>query len=105
MTATIRPAVDPYHIKDEPKSVVGRFRTEMFRISYNDLTGDKDRYEKFMKTLYPYDQESNLELHIQLGNPITKTWTKEGDLLIHVEYIELESPKKSDQNDPDTKKW
>lgn len=104
-SATIKPSIDPYHFKDEARISIKRFGTELFRISYGGTNGDKERYEAFMKSLYPYDPNSSIELQTQFGNAISKTWTKEGDLLIHIEYIEIESNKALKQNDPDTKKW
>ena len=105
MTAVVKPTNNPYYTKDDSASKVKAYRTEMFCIQVNDYNGDKERYEKFMHSLYPYDPESKFELNMSLGNPKTQTWTKEGDLLIFIEYIELELPERSAQSDPDNKKY
>jgi hypothetical protein len=105
MTAVVKPSANPFYVKDDSQAKVKAYRTEMFCIQVGDCNGDKLRYEQFMQSLYPYSPESKFELHMNLGSPRMQTWTKEGDLLIFIEYIELELPERSHQSDPDNKKY
>lgn len=64
------------------------FFSEIFQIDSLDRNGDKGRYEKLMSSMFPFSPESCYQLNPN-GNAVTKTWTKDGDLLIHVEYIKF----------------
>lgn len=104
-SAVVRPANNPHYVKDDPGMKIKACRSEMFCIQLNDTNGDKAKYEQFIQSLYPWDPNSKFEMNTTVGNPRTQTWTKEGDLLIFIEYIELELPERAAQSDPENKKY
>lgn len=93
MTAKIRATKNPFFISDKDDLMrtimVKKFHSERFRITDGDITGDNKRYEDLMENMYPYKMDSKYELSSITGSPISKTFTKDGDVIIHVEYIEL----------------
>lgn len=88
---TIRAKKDPYYSQnDKVQLKIKSFGVETFLIQRDDMNGDKARYEKFMHSLFPYTPDSKIELNPSGGDPRKFSWTKEGDLLVYIEYIEWE---------------
>lgn len=85
-----KPALNPFYTPDMgsmyQKAV---YKTKMFEIFPDDENAQKVKYESFMQSLFPYTPDSTLELNPSIPNNPTKTWTKEGSLLIFIEYIEM----------------
>jgi len=79
------PARRPDYIEPIKELRVADFKTVVFKIDPEDSNGDKRRYEEFMKSLYPYDPKSNIEV---MGEP-NKSWFKD-TLIIFIEYVEME---------------
>ena len=103
MTSKVTPLQNPLFIPDEPELQVKGYHSKVFRIQEGDQNMDNKRYQEFMLRLSNMDEDSNIVLSPIVSSPISKSWTKEGDLLIHVEYIELEEiPRDSD---PDKRKY
>lgn len=93
------PAKNPAHISgSELNFDKCEFHSEMFVLDAMDSNGDAKRYEQLMGKLYPFDPTSDMQLNPN-GNAVTKTWTKMGDLLIQVEYIEMIRDKKDESAD------
>ncbi|NIR12580.1 MAG: hypothetical protein GWN86_00925 [Desulfobacterales bacterium] len=87
--AKMYPARDPTYIPENSLDFDKcEFHSKVFRISEIEGMSQNDEYMKLMESMFPYDPASNLQLN-PMGNAITKTWTKDGDLLVHVEYIEM----------------
>lgn len=88
---SIRPKGNPNYQQAKPALKVKKVGVEIFLIQRDDNNGDKARYEDFMLSLYPYTPDSPRELNVSTGgDPRKFSWTKEGDLLVQVEYIEWE---------------
>jgi len=92
--AKIRATKNPFFISDKDDLVrpikVKKFHSKRFRITEGDITGGNKEYEDLMENLYPLNPESKYELSPLTSSPISKTFTKDGDVIIHVEYIEVE---------------
>lgn len=96
---TVRPKANPFYTgNDKPALRIKRVGLEIFVIQRDDTNGDKKRYEEFMLSLYPYTPDSMLEMNASAGEPRRFSWTKEGDLLIQIEYIEWEQEVKDAAN-------
>ncbi len=89
---------NPFYMPDDERLSVKDFKMEMFVISRGDGTGDRMRYENFMKGVFPYDKDSRIEI-IETD----KSWTKEGSLIICVQYVEMESD--VDEEDPNKREY
>lgn len=89
---SVRAKANPFYSQnDKPVLKIKRVGIEIFLIQRDNMNNDKTRYEEFMLSLYPFTPDSKLELNGGAGgDPRKYSWTKEGDLLIQVEYIEWE---------------
>lgn len=96
---SIRPKNNPFYTQnDKPQLKIKRVGLEIFVIQRDDMNGDKKRYEDFMLSLYPYTPDSMLELNASAGEARRFSWTKEGDLLVQIEFIEWEQEVKDSAN-------
>lgn len=76
---------NPFYIpEDEEKLSVKSYSVVMFKITPGDDTGDRGRYEKFIMSTFPYNRDSRLEVIDK-----RETWTKEGYLIICIDYVEM----------------
>lgn len=100
--AKISPAMNPNFMGNDALDFNRcKFYSRVFRITQLESLDENASYIELMGTLFPYDPSSNFQLN-PMGSAITKTWTKEGDLLIHVEYIEMiesDEPDKADSHE------
>jgi hypothetical protein len=62
------------------------FHNKIFLLSAT-LPSTLIEYEKLIASMFPFSPTSNLQIN-PIGSGITKSWNKNGDLLIHVEWIE-----------------
>ncbi len=85
--AKVTPALDPSYMPPQALDFDKcEFHSEVFLI--DSIGNGNAKYKELMGKLFPYDPQSDLMLN-PMGNAITKSWTKEGDLMIHVEWVEM----------------
>ncbi len=86
MAATVTPAKNPFYNPDSGFSpdVQVVFNSRIFHIDKNDTTGDNLEYTALMNEIL-----DNASKYYMFKEP-SKSWTKEGRLLIHVEYYEAQ---------------
>lgn len=89
---------NPMYIPDDEQLAVKNFRVEMFKLIPGDDNGDRIRYEKFMLNVFPMNPESKIEI-----TESSKTWTKEGALVICLECVEMHADEKAE--DPDKREY
>ena len=86
--AKVSPLRDPLHTSEDDFIFTHKktkFHSRIFVI--NKSGGDNEEYEELMNSLYPFCQDSNL-----IPNPysnIIRSIDKEGNIVIHIEYLEL----------------
>lgn len=98
MGVKISPAINPSYIPPEEEFFDKcEFKSEIFLIHPGMHNSDHDRYVELMNSMYPYDKNSKKMLAPNGG--INKTFTKEGDMLIHVEYVEFIENKETKPED------
>jgi hypothetical protein len=88
--AKVKPHKDPFFM-DESEMIFGgqrsKFCSQIFVLSKHDEEGHAE-YEALMNSIYPFDQDSN-----RIFNPygkIIRNVDRDGNIVIHVEYLELE---------------
>ena len=84
MVASVTPLKNPYYQSDSGvmSDVKLTFHSRIFHLDKNDTSGDHVSYSALMNEIL--DNESK---YYMFKEP-SKSWTKEGRLLIHVEYYE-----------------
>lgn len=88
---------NPFHMPEDDQLVVKDFQVQMFKLIPGDDNGDRMRYEKFMMKVFPYDKDSKIEIIAT-----NKNWTKEGALIICLEYVEIDN---GEPETPDTREY
>lgn len=95
----VNPVKNPFYMPDDMLSSgndlfgakVKEFKAEIFRVTEDGFGSGAEDFSRLMLSMFPYNTKSDLVLNtITTKDPITKTWTKEGDILICVEYLQLE---------------
>lgn len=82
------PVPNPFY-EGGDKSVKIKFHSKIFCLSPFKESPDNAKYETLMESMYPFDPDSKIAINPYANNNgVTKSWTKEGDLLVQVEYIE-----------------
>lgn len=76
------------------ENVIKEYHSEIFCIS--TLGGDNEKYKELMRKLTSSEFDNLIPLDT------SKSWTKTGDLMIHVEYVEM---KKQGSLDPDEREY
>lgn len=96
MTAKVTDLKNPDYnpAGDILQNTVEEYHSEIFCLSA--LGGDNEKYKELMKKLTSQEFEHLIPLDA------SKSWTKTGDLMIHVEYVEM---KKHDSLDPDEREY
>lgn len=97
MTAKVTNLKNPNYspASDILENDVEEYHSEIFCLS-TVTSGDHDNYKELMKKL----MSPRFEHLIPLDS--SKSWTKTGDLMIHVEYVEV---KKLEDLDPDERDY
>jgi len=102
--AKVSPSLNPNYIADnELDWDICEFHSKVFVISSLNGLDQTDDYNKLIQSMYPYEPTSKIMLN-PMGNAITKTWTKENDLLIHVEWVIMHS-QEPEEGDADSHKY
>lgn len=99
LQARMTPAKNPDYI--DPKDLTfgkSKFHSRIFLIAGDGTPDDSEAYANLMNEMFPYDPASNKQLN-PMGAAVSKNWTKNGDLLVHVEWIELHPEEGGDTAD------
>lgn len=86
METKIRAMKNPFHEPEDNFNEKIEFKSKIFTLSASDPIS-RAEYESLIQSMFPFDMNSKKQLN-PLGNGITKSWTKTGDLMVHVEWIE-----------------
>ena len=95
MSANVKPKKNPFYLGEEDMNFInrsGEFHSDVFVIK-KDGGGScgNEEYEELMNSLYPFDPSSD-----NILNPyssISKSTDKSGDIIIHVEWLEMKEEK------------
>lgn len=88
--AKVSPHRDPFYMDESEEISGGRkvnFRSRIFVLSKNDEEGHAE-YEALMNSIHPFNPSDD-----RIFNPygkIIRNVDREGNIVIHVEYLELE---------------
>ena len=93
MGAKVTKKKNPFYLGEEDMNFInrsGKFHSDVFVIK-KDGGGScgNEEYEELMNSMYPFDPSSD-----NILNPyssISKSTDKSGDIIIHVEWIEMKS--------------
>ena len=91
MSAKVTPIRNPFYQgeSDVMSDVRMSFHSKIFHLDKNDTSGDHVAYRALMNEIL-----DNSSRYYMFKEP-SKSWTKEGRLLIHVEYYEAIREEKS----------
>ena len=72
------------------------YKSKIFSLSKTDYNNHNKKYEDLMNKLY---DPSETNVMLIPDRTISKSWSKEGDLLIHVEYLEFSEAEAHEDED------
>lgn len=89
--ARITPLHNPFFLDTDDDLLDGnslKFHSEVFCIDSLDLEGGNAKYEALMEKLIN-PAEASLALNPYSSTPVSKSWNKDGSMMVHVEYVEF----------------
>lgn len=95
------PAENPYSMGEHDfyKTLDITYHSEIFRLTRMEGKGDNEEFQETMQKLYDPDEDHFMA--IPGGAKRSQSWTQEGDLMIHLEYLEVYEKASDEDEDAD----
>lgn len=93
-----QPAQNPFHVSDDVdffKNLDLTYHSRLFKLTRGE-GGDNKEYRQIMNRLLDPDEENLMAYPDKQRN---ESWTQDGDLMVHMEYLEVRE--RDDDEDAD----
>ena len=100
MPGEASPAENPFFMGEHEfyKTLDITYHSSIFRLT-RGKGGDNEKFQDIMQKLYDPDEDHFMA--IPGGAKRSQSWTKEGDLMIHLEYLEVYEKDDDGEEDAD----